>query len=110
MVLQLELLLFLCFIILIGNSLNLSLASDLELGADDDEFKRDDFPPPQDFVFGASSPLLIRWKVLQTKTGEPQASWTPMRMLVNELDGIHRWRIGPESNICMNTFTVCLML
>ncbi|XP_050371136.1 beta-glucosidase 11-like isoform X2 [Argentina anserina] len=56
MVLQMELLLFLCFVFLLSIPSNLSLASELELGADEDEvIKRDDFPPVPDFVFGASS-------------------------------------------------------
>ena len=54
--LQLELLLFLSFVILVMSvPLNLVLASELELGAAEDEVRRDDFPSSPDFVFGASS-------------------------------------------------------
>ncbi|KAK9938654.1 hypothetical protein M0R45_015378 [Rubus argutus] len=54
-VVLLNLFLFLCFI-LVSIPLNLSLDIELGLGSDDgNEFKRDDFPPPPGFVFGASS-------------------------------------------------------
>ncbi|XP_050371137.1 beta-glucosidase 11-like [Argentina anserina] len=54
MILQLELLLHLCFIIVLI-SISPSLSLDLELGNGDDGFERDDFPAPPDFVFGASA-------------------------------------------------------
>ena len=54
-VVLLNLFLFLCFI-LVSIPLNLSLDIELGLGSDDgNEFKRDDFPLPPGFVFGASS-------------------------------------------------------